>query len=246
MIRHIPSAGLDDPEQWRGIVRSLLSAQVSPDLVTWGHDNTPGLFDTAPAPLAPDDAIRLPRSFVRLAETVLMHRADERFDLLYRIAWRLRTGRLVMADSSDADMKDAHLLAKAVSRDIHKMRAFVRFRCIAGEEEPHYVSWFEPDHRIVRANAAFFVNRFAAMRWSILSPDLCIHWTGEQLMESDGLPQRPNLDEDRFEGLWTRYYSATFNPARLNMRAMIKEMPRRYWANMPETQVIPALIHQQS
>ena len=48
-------------------------------------------------------------------------------------------------------------MAKEVRRDIHKMRAFVRFREVAGANEPRFVAWFEPDHHIVRANAAFFV-----------------------------------------------------------------------------------------
>jgi uracil-DNA glycosylase len=42
--------------------------------------------------------------------------------------------------------------------------------------------------------------------------------------------------------VWKAYFSAIFNPARLKIGAMLKEMPRRYWKNMPETALVPQLI----
>ena len=61
-------------------------------------------------------------------------------------------------------------MEKAVRRDIHKMRAFVRFRKIGEAPSERYVAWFEPEHLIVERNAAFFVRRFTGMRWTILTP----------------------------------------------------------------------------
>ncbi len=72
-------------------------------------------------------------------------------------------------------------LAQAVRRDTHKMRAFVRFREVQEAGGTRYVSWFEPDHYIVEANAPFFVRRFATMVWSILTPYRSAHWTGAAL-----------------------------------------------------------------
>jgi DNA polymerase len=130
------------------------------------------------------------------------------------------------------------MLAKSVRRDLHKMRAFVRFREIDGE----FVAWFEPDHHIVRANAGFFVRRFAAMRWSILTPEATIHWDGEVLREGPGADRSQAPDGDVLEEVWKAYYAAIFNPARLKVSAMLKEMPRRYWKNMPEAQLVAPLI----
>jgi uracil-DNA glycosylase len=42
--------------------------------------------------------------------------------------------------------------------------------------------------------------------------------------------------------MWRTYYASTFNPARLKVSAMLKEMPRRYWKNMPEAALIGELI----
>ena len=43
---------------------------------------------------------------------------------------------------------------------------------------------------------------------------------------------------DPAEELWRKYYASIFNPARLKVGAMLKEMPRKYWKNMPETALI--------
>ena len=47
---------------------------------------------------------------------------------------------------------------------------------------------------------------------------------------------------DVAEDLWLTYYASIFNPARLKVKAMLKEMPRRYWKNMPEAALIGDLI----
>ena len=81
-------------------------------------------------------------------------------------------------------------MEKAVRRDIHKMRAFVRFRKIGEGDDERYVAWFEPEHFIVERNAPFFVRRFTGMRWSILTPKLCAHWDTAELTFSPGADKR--------------------------------------------------------
>ena len=40
--------------------------------------------------------------------------------------------------------------------------------------------------------------------------------------------------------MWKTYYASIFNPARVKVKAMTKEMPKKYWRNMPETALIAA------
>jgi DNA polymerase len=47
---------------------------------------------------------------------------------------------------------------------------------------------------------------------------------------------------DALEDYWRTYYASIFNPARLNPAMMQKEMPKRYWRNLPEARLIPELI----
>ena len=234
----------DDFEGWRDAARRLAIAGIEPDHVTWQIRGESGdLFGDAPLPPAPDRAaFSVPRAFVALAETVVLHSDAERFALLYQLLTRLRDQPGLMEDKADPLFRRIDMLAKAVRRDIHKMRAFVRFREVEEDGAARFVAWFEPDHHIVRANAGFFVRRFATMRWSILTPDISIHWDGEALREGPGATRADAPEGDPVEALWKGYYAAIFNPARLKTGAMLSEMPKKYWRNLPEAALIPDMV----
>ena len=198
----------------------------------------PDLFGGDPLPVAVTGTLSVPRNFVELAQSVVCHSDPERFALLYTLLWRLQAQRELIHDHADPLVRRCEELAKGVRRDIHKMRAFVRFRELDGI----YVAWFEPDHHIVRTNAAFFVRRFASMKWSILTPEVSIHWDGKVLSEGPGASKADAPDGDPVEEVWKTYYASIFNPARVKIGAMLKEMPRKYWKNMPETALVPGLL----
>ena len=77
-------------------------------------------------------------------------------------------------------------LAKEVRRDIHKMHAFVRFREVETEAARASSPSSSPSITSSAHAAGFFVRRFTNMRWSILTPELSIHWDGETLTEGPG------------------------------------------------------------
>jgi probable DNA metabolism protein len=242
-------AGPDDFDGWRTQARQILMARVHPSEVIWRVPGEEGdLFassEPSPPPVAVPDARQpiVSRAFLDLAAKVACHRDRGRFDLLYRLLWRLQRNARLLEDKADNDVRRLDELARAVRRDIHKMRAFVRFRSVAQPDgTERYVAWFEPEHHILRANAAFFVNRFAGMHWSILTPNGALHWDGATLQEGPPATRGDAPGEDPIEELWSRYYASIFNPARLKIDAMLKEMPRKYWKNMPETALVPALI----
>ena len=239
----------DDFAEWRDHARRLVQADVPPDRVAWSEPGgaSGSLFShggrRAPAPPADASQPRASKAFLQLAQSAILHRDAERFALLYRLLWRLQRNPRLMEDAADADVRRIEDLACTVRRDIHKMRAFVRFRVVyepdGGE---HYVAWFEPEHHILRANARFFVNRFTNMRWSILTPAGSLHWDGTSLSEGPPAQRGDAPAGDVAEDLWRTYYASIFNPARLKVGAMLKEMPRKYWKNMPEAALIPQLI----
>ncbi len=177
-------------------------------------------------------------------------------------------------DPLDADQVQMQHWVKAVRREVHKMHAFVRFRPMALADDPIdgsgplYVAWFEPTHHIVQAAAPFFVQRFANMRWAILTPQCSLRWWPQApdasalshqgvdpefalqpfrsrsgvLSWGPGAQASDAPGADAGESLWLTYYAHIFNPARLKIAAMRKEMPRRYWHNLPEAQLISPLI----
>lgn len=231
---------------WRTAARGLVGEGVRPDQVVWSVGASDDLFAEPAPPAASAGGFSVPRPFVELAETVSMAREPARWGLLYQLLWRItREGeRHLVEDAADAQMVRARALAQSVRRDIHKMRAFVRFREVAEPEGVRHVAWFEPDHHIVVANAPFFVRRFASMVWSILTPECSVHWNGEALLVGAGATRAEIPSEDRLEAYWRTYFSAIFNPARLKVSAMLSEMPRKYWRNLPEAAAIPQMIQQ--
>ncbi len=235
----------DDFDGWRDAARGLAAEQVPPDDVVWqvGDVATDLFAGEAEARAVPaSSGFSVPRAFIDLARSVVLSSEPERFALLYTLLARLRTEPKLFEDRADPLVRRLDRVAKDVRRDIHKMRAFLRFREVEDADGTRFVAWFEPDHHIVRANAAFFVNRFASMRWSILTPEVALHWDGKTLQEGSGASKADAPEGDPIEDVWKTYYASIFNPARVKVGAMLREMPRKYWKNMPETQLVPQLI----
>jgi probable DNA metabolism protein len=233
-----------DLDAWRTAARCALRADLPPEDIDWDGDSQASLL---PAPdLATAEPLRstpqVPAALFELADTVLCHRDPQRHALLYRIAWRIARGeKHLIARLTDVDVRRASELAKAVGRDTHKMKAFVRFREIPGETDA-FIAWFEPEHHIVDRVAPFFARRFAGMRWAILTPYRSVAWDGAALGFGPGAQRSDTPDDDAREDLWRTYYAHIFNPARLNPRMMRQEMPQKYWKHLPEAHLLPDLI----
>jgi DNA polymerase len=236
---------------WQKAARHALRDGVEPGAIHWQEldDAQPTLGMFAEEDERPDTKptnYRVPRAFLEIARRVACHHDPQRWALLYRTLFRLTHGELHLLDVTvDPDIHRLTQMDKAIRRDVHKMRAFVRFRAVTAEDgEPWYVAWFEPAHHIVELNAPFFTDRFASMRWSILTPDRCAHWDGKTMHFTAGLTRAEAPQEDAIEPLWRQYYAHIFNPARVKIHAMQAEMPKRYWKNLPEAGLIPALIRE--
>jgi probable DNA metabolism protein len=234
---------------WQRAARRALHSQLRPGEILWqelGAEQP--LLDLAEEAEAASGVIsraKVPRSFVETARRVACHSDPLRWDLLYRVLWRLTHGEHELLHVVvDPDVHQLAQMDKAIRHDVHKMRAFVRFRAVEHAGATWYVAWFEPAHHIVELNAPFFVDRFAQMNWSILTPDRCAHWDGEHLTFTDGVGKSEAPKNDATEALWIKYYAHIFNPARVKVHAMQTEMPKRYWKNLPEAAVIPSLLRE--
>jgi len=181
--RRVTLADVIDWEGFRTAARQLVLDGVSPSEVVWHTPDSAAIdmFATSSpsasltAVIEPTTAFTVRRSFMMMCKRVTLHRDPGRFDLMYRLLWRMHHTPDLALDSLDADMIRANLIERAVRRDIHKMKAFVRFRPVRNAVgEPVHIAWFEPEHYIVAATAPFFIRRFAQMRWAIMTPDLCV------------------------------------------------------------------------
>ena len=233
------SIAVEDFASWRETARRLLAKNVPPAEVTWDG----GLFEVSDRNDAAGPVTSVPKDFLELASLVSLHRDPKRWPLLYRVLYRLAHGeRNLLKIDVDDDVRELMLMRKALTRDMHKMKAFVRFRRVEGSDPEYFVAWHRPDHCIVKAMAPWFRERFGNMRWSILTPDCSAHWDLEQLTYSPGVPRSEAPQGDVLEDMWRDYYASIFNPARVKVKAMKAEMPVRHWATLPEAQIIPDLL----
>lgn len=235
-----------DVEGWRNAARALAANGVPPEAVRWQVEGeAPGLFDDEPGapPLAPQaQALQAPSAFLALAEQALLHRDPARFELLYRLLWRLQREPGLRRDPLDPDRLAARALAQQVRRDQYEMRAFLRFHERATPEGPQFAAWFEPQHHVLESQAGFFIGRFASQRWAIFTPLRSIAWDGHRVVAGRGTTrQEVPLHDDR-QALWLTYYASIFNPARPKPRHMQSQMPRRLWHALPEGPLIAPLM----
>ncbi len=228
-------------EEFRAQARLLVLAGVSPSAVTWMED---GLFGSTPLPQGSGE-MTVPAAYMSLAKSVACHADAARWGLLYEALWRIQNGEPRLLDNpADALTSRLNLMAKQVGRDIHKTHAFVRFKKVEVDGQDTYLAWHCPDHRILRLATPFFVKRFRNQRWGIATPQESCSWDGAELVWGDGFPQSAVAHEDDVEKLWRTYYRHIFNPARIKIDMMKREMPVRHWRTLPETQDIPAMLQE--
>lgn len=263
--------------------RDLISARIPPELVSWQSTHQKDLFGDSdlsepiknkpvtsiPTTNAPEtNKIRVSANFmaqIRQASYYIdPNYPSRKWGVFYALLWQLtyKDNRILTVKTHPDVMALTHM-CKAVNRDKHKMKAFVRFqrtgkfdvnaffetlnktqkkngaaKAIAHDE--YFTCWFEPEHTIVESIAPFFVKRFTAMTWSILTPHGCAHWDQDKLRLSSGIA-KPKIEQDQFETFWKAYYCNIFNPARLKENAMRNEMPKKYWKYLPEAVCIAEL-----
>ena len=90
--------------------------------------------------------------------------------------------RHLLEIESDPDVSRLYTMQKQIHHDMHRMKAFVRFRQVGDR----YVAWHRPDHFILEKMAPWFAERFGSMKWSILTPDQSAHWDMAELTFRSG------------------------------------------------------------
>ncbi|MEO5894090.1 MAG: UdgX family uracil-DNA binding protein [Vicinamibacterales bacterium] len=236
-------------QSWHAQARVLLASSVQPQDVVWFDSRTdqPLLASFAQAvPLETPARVRVPRRFVDMASQAARHHAPTRWDLLYRVLWRITHGERTLLDNElDEDTIALRSLVRAVKEDAERMKAFVRFRSIGPQGAEHFVAWHRPDFDVVSLVAAHFAERYPNLKWSILTPFASVHWDGRELSFARGVAAQdiPAEDSNRAaEALWRTYYAAAFNPARANEAKLSRDMPARFRPSLPEAAAIPTLL----
>ncbi|GBQ99204.1 UdgX family uracil-DNA binding protein [Asaia lannensis] len=231
-------AGGEPPEALDWVVSDAEQAELFLPFESEGAPNAGPSAEAASAPVG-----HVTKAGLTLLRTILRYRDPARFALAYRLLWRMQSEPALLAIATDPDIRDATRMEHQIRRDMHKMKAFLRFSEAEGDREGRrrFVAWFEPDHFILESVAPFFAERFSDMDWLILTPIGSILFEGGKLSCTRTPCEKPDLQDD-VETLWHGYYQSIFNPARIKTKAMRSEMPTKYWKNLPETRLIPQML----
>jgi DNA polymerase len=231
--------------EWRAAARELIARGVAPADVQW--QSLPGdgdLFSIAPE--ATDTSappLRLPRQLVELLESAACFNVADRWAFLYQVLWRWQQGQHDVISPADTDGARLHGMAKAVRREEHDMHAYVRFReRQEAQGAPRFVAWFEPVHEVLPQVARHFARRMGPISWMIATPGATMLWDGTTLHAGPALMRGPADIDDAGEALWLTYYRSIFNPARLNADLLRSHIPSRFWKNLPEGAIVPAMV----
>jgi probable DNA metabolism protein len=253
-------------ETWRQQARWLLSHEIDPAQVSWAEQQDADLFASDshyPSQNGPYQA-RVPLALLELLQNAAQYQGEQRWSLLYEVLWRVSHGDRTAMMAGDKLGSELHRRLKQVSREAHHLHAFLRFVALPPSDNaedlnlktallqtevlPEYVAWHEPAHDILHSASQHFIGRMGRHRWLIATPNDGVLYDGHRLTYQRQCPQAwqdlARNAEDPHGELWLTYYSHIFNPARLNPKVMQGHLPARFWKNLPEGPLIPALISQ--
>lgn len=231
-------------EEWRSVARKCCVAGIAPQEIIWLNEKLQKSFffdDFIPNQV--EGNLKVSSTFIDFAKTVSYHLNPKRWSLLYEALWRItHSEKHLFALFTDPLVRELNLMKNAVRRDAHKAKAFIRFKKYTRDNIDVYVAWHEPDHRILQLIGPFFARRYSDMVWSVFTPAESMHWDLKTLSFREGSTKDVIEKEDEMDNLWRDYYRAIFNPARIKIKMMKREMPVRYWKNLPEASTIASLL----
>ena len=107
-----------DFDGWRHAARTLVLDGVGPADVTWSvegdEDRLFATIGTASQVRSSTETFNVTARFLELASTAILHRDRERFAILYRLLWRLRSHHDLLEVATDSDVSCVAAMAKAV------------------------------------------------------------------------------------------------------------------------------------
>ncbi|MBQ7924089.1 MAG: TIGR03915 family putative DNA repair protein [Clostridia bacterium] len=154
------------------------------------------------------------------------------FAYMRKLANEKRAVRDMLADEA---VFQAVSYMRKVRLEIHHLHGFIRF--METESGALYAP-VSPDHDICDLLLPHFCARFPSLPFVIhdVKRKKAAVYDGKNryLLPLDKADVTLSCNEQAWQALWKKYYSAVNIPSRQRIKQMIGYMPRRYWAFMPE------------
>ncbi len=129
---------------------------------------------------------------------------------------------------------------KSVSRERHRMTAFVRFRLL---EDGIFYAEVEPDFNVLPLISSHFKERYKDQSWVIYDKrrKFGIYYNLKQVefitFEFTDSKSASDYSNPSYEILWRTYFTSTNIQARKNTRLHHQHVPKRYWKYLTEKQL---------
>ncbi|QTD37017.1 TIGR03915 family putative DNA repair protein [Polaribacter batillariae] len=166
--------------------------------------------------------------------------------LLDYISYIFKSTTKVDTDFSYSSALKISQIAKKVSREKHRMEAFVRFRLT---KDQIYFANISPDFNVLPLIAKHFKRRYADQKWVIydiarhyglfynLKTVEIIHINFPSNFDFSKTNENYFADEEfDFQKLWQHYFKSTNITERKNIKLHVKHVPKRYWKYLSEKQ----------
>lgn len=157
-----------------------------------------------------------------------------------------KSGKINMQNYGRPDLLRIHQTIKKVSRERHRMKAFIRF---VKSDNDLYTAIVEPDFNVLPLVIDFFKNRFTDQQWLIydIRRNYGFYYDRRHVEEvaSCGENEVQNLNrleidldpkEKEFQHLWKTYFKSTTIESRKNIKLHLRHVPKRYWKYLTEKQ----------
>lgn len=170
--------------------------------------------------------------------------------LLGVIQYALKEQKNVLQDYGNLYVIQLNDILKKLSRERHRMTAFVRFKLAS---DGIFYATIEPDFDVLPLISNHFKNRYADQKWLIFDTkrhygifyDLNYVQTLEIQNNTPGvnhthLPATLEIEwdetEKEFQNLWKNYFKSTNIQSRKNTKLHLQQVPKRYWKYLVEKQ----------
>lgn len=150
-------------------------------------------------------------------------------------------GENILQNYADEDILRIAKINKSVSRERHRMTAFIRFEKMQDEI---YFAKIDPDFNVLPLIKNHFQNRYQDQKWMIY--DLrrqygllynltqCDFFYPDEKLNLNKYEEKFHEEEKKYQTLWQRYFTKTNIVERKNIKLHLQHVPKRYWKYLTE------------
>jgi len=170
----------------------------------------------------------------------------EAFKAVFHIAILLFKEQInILQNFGDPAVLYYHQTLKKVSRERHRMKAFIRF---SKTSDGLFYAIVKPDFNVLPLILKFFKDRYTDQNWMIYDAkrkygfyydqhqisEITLDPSEQKKLNTTSLSIALDERDEHFQNLWKRYFKSTNIEARKNMKLHLQHVPKRYWKYLVE------------